>query len=168
MTAESATTILAAVGERGAEVCLGGGWGVDALLGEQTREHSDLDLWLDAQAIEPLFVALTDLGINRLFPCPGDRPWNFVLHDGGHLRIDLHCFEAASTDTVHYGAFAENEIFPRTALTGSGLIDGVMVRCEQPEWAVRWHCGYPFRSVDRHDVPLLCARFNLALPEAFH
>ena len=103
--------------ERGAEVCLGGGWGVDALLGEQTREHSDLDLWLDAEAIEPLFVVLTDLGINRLFPWPGDRPWNFVLHDGGHLRIDLHCFEAASTNAVHYGAFAENEVFPRTALT---------------------------------------------------
>jgi lincosamide nucleotidyltransferase A/C/D/E len=105
MSAKSATAILAAIGEAGAEVCLGGGWGVDALLGEQTREHSDLDLWLDAETIEPLFVALTGLGIDRIYPWPGDRPWNFVLHDGGRLRIDLHCFEAASEDTLHYGSF---------------------------------------------------------------
>jgi lincosamide nucleotidyltransferase A/C/D/E len=29
----------------GVEVYVDGGWGVDALLGEQTRPHSDLDIW---------------------------------------------------------------------------------------------------------------------------
>src|SRR3954454_20220923 len=40
---------------------------------------------------------------------------------------------------------------------GRGAIAGVAVRC----------CGYPPRSVDRLDVPLLCERFGIALPEAF-
>jgi hypothetical protein len=43
MSAGSAAGILAALDARDAEVSVGGGWGVDALLGEQTREHSDLD-----------------------------------------------------------------------------------------------------------------------------
>jgi lincosamide nucleotidyltransferase A/C/D/E len=167
MSAESATAILTALDARDAEVWVGGGWGVDALLGEQTRQHSDLDLWLDAQTIEPLFVTLAELGVDRVFPWPGDRPWNFVLHDGGHLRIDLHCFESAPDDTLHYGAFSETQTFPRTALSGQGMIDGMTVRCERPDWAVRWHCGYAPRPIDRHDVPRLCARFDLALPETF-
>ena len=54
MSADSAAAILAALDARDAEVWVGGGWGVDALLGEQTREHSDLDLWLNAHTIEPL------------------------------------------------------------------------------------------------------------------
>jgi lincosamide nucleotidyltransferase A/C/D/E len=167
MSAGSAAAILAALDARDAEVWVGGGWGVDALLGEQTREHSDLDLWLDAHTIGALFVTLSELRIDRIFPWPGDRPWNFVLHDGGDLRIDLHCFESASADTVHYGPFSESQTFPRTALSGQGLIGGMTVRCERPDWAVRWHCGYPPRPIDHHDVPLLCERFDLDLPESF-
>jgi lincosamide nucleotidyltransferase A/C/D/E len=41
------------------------------------------------------------------------------------------------------------------------------VRCEAPAWAVRWHTGYQPRTVDRHDVPLLCERFGIRLPDAF-
>jgi lincosamide nucleotidyltransferase A/C/D/E len=168
MSAESAAEILTAVSGYGAEVWVGGGWGVDALLGVQTREHSDLDLWLDATTIEPLFVVLSGLGIDRVFPWPGDRPWNFVLHDGGQRRIDLHCFEVATPDTLHYGAFNGTVTFPKAALSGTGLIGGMAVQCEQPQWAVRWHCGYPPRPVDHHDLRRLCARFGLDLPEAFH
>lgn len=68
---------------------------------------------------------------------------------------------------VHYGAFDSNEFFPVAALTGQGMIGATRVRCEEAEWAVRWHSGYPLRAVDRHDVPLLCERFALELPEAF-
>jgi hypothetical protein len=82
MTAESAVAILAVLDKFGVDGCVGGGWGADALLGEQTREHSDLDLWLDASAIEPLFAALTDLDIDPIFPWPVDRPRNFVSRPG--------------------------------------------------------------------------------------
>ncbi|MGB7981727.1 MAG: hypothetical protein WCF36_13170 [Candidatus Nanopelagicales bacterium] len=56
------------------------------MLGDQTRERGDLDLWMDARTIEPLLVTRSELGIERIRPWPGDRPWNFVLHDGGQLR----------------------------------------------------------------------------------
>jgi lincosamide nucleotidyltransferase A/C/D/E len=47
------------------------------------------------------------------------------------------------------------------------VIECMTVRCERPDWAVRWHCGYPPRPIDHHGVPLLCERFDLDLPEAF-
>jgi len=167
MTAESAVQLLGTLGEYGVDACVGGGWAVDALLEEQTRVHSDLDLWLAAADIEPLFVAVTRIGLNRILPWPGDRPWNFVLHDGARRRIDLHFYEPIAGGQLHYGAFSSEEVFPVAALAGQGKIGGRQVRCEAPEWAVRWHASYPPRTVDRHDVPLLCERFALRLPDAY-
>ncbi|EOY44748.1 aminoglycoside nucleotidyltransferase [Streptomyces lividans 1326] len=57
--------------------------------------------------------------------------------------------------------------FPAEALAGHGFIAGTAVRCESAEWAVRCHTGYPARDVDRHDVPLLCRKFEIPLPESF-
>jgi lincosamide nucleotidyltransferase A/C/D/E len=167
MTATSALRLLGVLNDRGVEASVGGGWAVDALLGEQTREHSDLDLWLPARDIEPLFVAFARCGLDRILPWPGDRPWNFVLHDGGTSRVDLHCYEPIDDERIHYGAFAGGDVFPASALAGEGVIAGVAVRCETAEWSVRWHCGYPARPSDRHDVGLLCSRFGLEFPVGF-
>jgi lincosamide nucleotidyltransferase A/C/D/E len=140
---------------------------VDALLQEQTREHSDLDLWLPAAHLERLFVAFAGAGVDRIFPWPGDRPWNFVLHDGQRLRVDLHLYEIDSGGLVHYGSIRTGITFPSSAFGGSGKISGMVVPCEDPAWALRWHSGYPPRDVDRHDVPRLAARFGLPLPDAY-
>lgn len=167
MTAESAVELLTALRAGGVDLCLGGGWAVDALLGEQTREHSDLDLWLPAAELEPLTLAVAGLGVDRLLPVRGDRPWNFVLHDGGRRRVDLHLYEPLPAGRVHYGSVTDPHVFPAAALEAAGVIGGVTVRCEAPEWAVRWHTGYPPRAVDRHDVRLLCTSFGLDLPEVY-
>ena len=98
---------------------------------------------------------------------PGDRPWNFVLHDGAAIRTDLHLYEVRPDGQIHYGSAIDGVTFPAEALSGEGLIAGVPVRCEAPEWSVRWHTGYPARDVDRHDVPRLCARFGIPLPPGF-
>jgi lincosamide nucleotidyltransferase A/C/D/E len=167
MTAESAVALLEVLGAHSVDVTVGGGWGVDALLGEQARDHADLDLWLPAAQLELLFRALATCGVDRVFPWPGDRPWNFVLHDGGRLRVDLHLYELLPGSRIHYGSVANGVEFPSHALAGRGAIAGRPVQCEQPEWAVRWHTGYPPRPVDRHDVPLLCQRFGIDLPPDF-
>jgi lincosamide nucleotidyltransferase A/C/D/E len=44
MTADDVLDILAALRQAGVDVWIGGGWGIDALVGEQTRPHRDLDL----------------------------------------------------------------------------------------------------------------------------
>ncbi|WP_405095193.1 nucleotidyltransferase domain-containing protein [Micromonospora sp. NBC_01412] len=167
MTAEDAVALLGRLSDHQVDVCVGGGWGVDALLKDQTREHSDLDVWAPAAQLERLFVALAKGGVDRVLPWPDDRPWNFVLHDGGRLRVDLHLYEPLPEGALHYGSAVDGVVFPAEALAGDGLIAGRAVRCEAAEWAVRWHTGYPPRAVDRHDVPLLCERFGIDLPGAF-
>jgi lincosamide nucleotidyltransferase A/C/D/E len=167
MPAEVAVDLLDRLLDHGVDACVGGGWAVDALVGRQTRKHSDLDLWVLADHLEPLFVAFSSLGLDRVFPWPGDRPWNFVLHDGAGLRVDLHLYEPISPVSWHYGSVVAGHVFPTEALTGRGAITDKPVRCEAPEWAVRWHSSYPPRDVDRHDVPLLCQAFGLQLPPPY-
>lgn len=167
MPAASVLDLLGTLDRHGVDAVVGGGWGVDALLHEQTREHQDLDLWLPANQLDRLIVGLAGRGIDRVLPYGGDRPWNFVLHDGASLRIDLHMFEAQPDGSIHYGSVQDGVGFPAEALAGDGRIAGVAVRCEAPQWSLRWHIGYPVRAADRHDVPLLCARFGLDLPAEF-
>lgn len=64
-------------------VFLDGGWGVDALLGEQTRTHADLDLIVGASEGEKLRDALGRLGFRQK---SGDSETNFVLAGKGHRR----------------------------------------------------------------------------------
>jgi lincosamide nucleotidyltransferase A/C/D/E len=45
--------VLAALAALGRRFWLEGGWGVDALVGHQTRAHRDLDVDLDAFAAAP-------------------------------------------------------------------------------------------------------------------
>ncbi|WP_234345219.1 MULTISPECIES: nucleotidyltransferase domain-containing protein [Streptomyces] len=167
MSAKDVVALVERLGAHGADACIGGGWAVDALLREQTREHSDLDLWAPAAHLEQLFAAFTEAGVDRIFPWPGDRPWNFVLHDGVRLRVDLHLYEPLPDGSLHYGSVVARGSIPADALAGRGSIAGTAVRCESAEWAVRCHTGYPARDVDRHDVPLLCRRFGITVPEGF-
>lgn len=167
MTSGAATTILSALRSGGVEVVVSGGWAVDALLGEQTRPHGALDVWLPARQFDRLVATLADIGLDRLYPWGDDRPWNFVLHDGGSLRVDLHVYEPVDASLFHYGSAVGGDRFPMAALNGSGAIEEMQVACESPEWAVRWHTGYPARAVDRQDVARLCDRFGLDVPEEY-
>ena len=67
----------------------------------------------------------------------------------------------------NHGSVLDPFTFPGDALAGRGSIAGTDVRCESPEWAVRWRTGYAPRPNDLHDVPLLCARFGIPLPAGF-
>lgn len=167
MPADQARQVLEELTVGRVGVVLGGGWCVDALLGEQTREHSDLDLWVPADQLHELLGVVAALGVDRVLPWPGDRPWNWVLHDGGSRRIDLHLYEPRTDGSWHYGSALGGESFPDESLSGRGVVDGLVVRCESPAWAVRFHTGYPPRPVDRHDVRLLCERFALERPDGF-
>jgi len=167
MSAQQAVELVNELAAARIDVCVGGGWAVDALLGEQTRRHSDLDLWITAADFEPLIKTLAVRGLDRLLPWGGDRPWNIVLHDGGHLRVDLHLYEPRTDGTWHYGSALLGHSFPDEALAGIGIIDGTAVRCDAPEWSVRWHTGYRPREIDRHDVNQLCQRFAITLPPGF-
>jgi lincosamide nucleotidyltransferase A/C/D/E len=167
MPAGTARSIIKTLRSAGVDPVVGGGWAVDALLGEQTRPHADLDLWLPADKYEELVRAVAAIGLDRLYPWGNDRPWNFVLHDGRSRRVDLHVYEPVDEQTVHYGSAVSGETFLVDALSGRGVIGGLPVTCDSPEWAVHCHTGYPLRAVDRHDVERLCERFGFDLPDEY-
>jgi lincosamide nucleotidyltransferase A/C/D/E len=165
MSMTEARDILNALGHAGADVCLSGGWAVDALLGEQTRSHSDLDLWAPADDLHDVLRVMVEMDVDRVHPWPGDRPWNWVLHDGANRRVDLHLYEPMPNGELHYGSAVAGDTFPAEALGGSGALDGLTVRCENPAWALRFHTRYEPREIDRHDMRLLCERFGMQLPQ---
>jgi lincosamide nucleotidyltransferase A/C/D/E len=165
MSAETASTLMTALKEYEVDACVGGGWAVDALVGEQTRRHADLDVWISASDFEGLLATFADLRIDRVYPWPGDRPWNFVLHDGRSSRVDLHVYEALKRGRLHYGSVTAPFLFNEHDLSGAGEIAGTSVRCERPEFALQNHTGYALRNTDRHDVAVLCERFGLQPPE---
>jgi lincosamide nucleotidyltransferase A/C/D/E len=167
MTAEDVVELLELLRDNGADVCVGGGWAIDALFGEQTREHSDLDIWLPTAQFERSIIAFSAVAVDRLLPWPDHWPWNFVLHDGARRRVDLHLYEPLTEDSIHYGSTTEGITFPAAALHGQGSITGMPVICESPEWLVRWHTGYPIRPVDRHDIGLICSKFGVPLPDEY-
>jgi lincosamide nucleotidyltransferase A/C/D/E len=44
------------------QVCVDGGWGVDALLGEQTRTHADLDVAVEHKDVPAIRALLAERG----------------------------------------------------------------------------------------------------------
>ena len=54
--------VLDALDAAGVRHWVAGGWGVDALVGFQTRAHRDLDLTVDADHYDRCLASLADLG----------------------------------------------------------------------------------------------------------
>src|SRR5262245_45742496 len=125
MPADEARTLLSALESGGVSACVGGGWAVDALVGRPTRPHGDLDLWVAADQAEGLLAALVSQGVDRIHPWPGDRPWNFVLHDGRSRRVDLHFYEALGGERLQYGSVNSPFLFTEQDLSGEGEIAGL-------------------------------------------
>jgi len=163
MTPEALVDLLRLFEKAGIEVWLDGGWAVDAVLSEHTRQHKDVDLILRVSDLTKLREILTDRGFERQ---NGGTESNFVLADGRGLEVDVH---AVVFDRDGNGIYRmENGldwIFPSTGFTGRGVVNGVAVRCLSPEVQVLCHAhGYVPTEKDLRDMELLEARFGVELP----
>ena len=87
MTAADVLNALEQLERASVETWVDGGWGVDALLGEQTREHEDLDIVIALADGGNAEEALSALGFSLT---EDERPTRFVLSDGDGRRIDFH------------------------------------------------------------------------------
>jgi lincosamide nucleotidyltransferase A/C/D/E len=149
----------------GISIWLDGGWGVDALLGEQTRCHNDLDIFVQEKDESKLRKILEQKG-NREIKLEIARPYNYVMGDNQGHEIDMHVF-VFEGEHVIYGLAENNEVFPAVALGGNGFIAGQMVKCISPEWMVKWHTGYKLRKSDFKDVTALCNKFGIKIPDEY-
>lgn len=160
MNADDVLAIYAQLTADGIEVWIDGGWCVDALLGEETRAHRDLDIAVDRKDEERLQAALSRMGLTQA-PTPDQSPWNYVM-ERGDQRIDIHIFAYGEDRQIVYGV-----AYPFGSLTGTGVIMARQVRCVSPEWLFKFKTAYAPAAKDIADVQALSARFGFALPEAY-
>jgi lincosamide nucleotidyltransferase A/C/D/E len=150
----------------GIEVWFDGGWGVDALLGEQTRPHADVDIVVQHKDVPRLREFLARRGYTDV-PRDDTSPWNFVLGDPQGRLVDVHAVTLDADGNGLYGPPEKGVMYPAGSLTGSGVINGHAVKCISAEHVVRFHTGYKLRPTDSQDVAALCARFGIDLPEEY-
>jgi lincosamide nucleotidyltransferase A/C/D/E len=158
MTAADVVEVVRLLEQNHIEVHVDGGWGVDALLGEQTRPHADLDIAIPHKDVAQVRALLEARGY-RDVPCDGTWECNFVLGDDHGRRIDIHSYTFDAAGNHVYGV-----AYPKDSLTGSGTINGQRVQCIAPEWMVKFHTGYNVDANDYYDVRALCRRFGLEMP----
>jgi lincosamide nucleotidyltransferase A/C/D/E len=158
MTAKDVVELVQLLNLNHIDVCIDGGWGVDALIGEQTRTHTDLDIAMQHKDVPQIRALLEARGYKDV-PRDDTRDCNFVLGDDqGHL-IDIHTYTFDPTGILVFGVE-----YPYDALNGSGSINGYPVRCITLEWMVKFHTGYKVDENDYHDVKVLCQRFGTTIP----
>jgi lincosamide nucleotidyltransferase A/C/D/E len=167
MTAADVIEVLDCLKEAGVDVCIDGGWGIDALVGEQTREHEDLDLAVDRDDLENAQQALAEHGFHHDATLEPGLPTRFVLRDERGRQVDFHPlvfddrgdgWQQLSESGKAWGHYPAND------LDSSGAIAGRQVRCLSPQLQLRFHLGYEWKDRDERDLRLLIERFGLTSP----
>jgi lincosamide nucleotidyltransferase A/C/D/E len=159
MTAADVIDLYTELQNLGINVWIDGGWGVDALLGAQTRPHKDLDMAIEEKDVSGLTAALEARGYREVIR---HSQWNFELSDERGRQVDVHSFVLSPDGNVEKGI-----MYPPGSLTGTGTIGGHAVRCVSADWMVKFHSGYELQEKDFRDVCALCEKFGIELPQEY-
>jgi lincosamide nucleotidyltransferase A/C/D/E len=154
--------ILAGLDGLGVRYWLDGGWGVDCLLGEQSRPHRDLDVVLPRPELE----RTTSFLVDRAFAISRDwLPTSLAFRDPDGLEVDLHPVDA-TPDGGGNQVLQDGTVW-HYAPPVEGTICGKRARCASAEDQLLMHQGYEPRAVDVVDVRRICARFGIQPPPSF-
>lgn len=156
----------------GLDVRVAGGWGVDALLGAQTRQHDDLDLIVDLAREGDALAALETLGFRRVraeFFQGALMPKQTIMRDRAGRIVDLHGVDVRTWP----GSWREHlESAGRSAVPFdpakpfvAGRIEGRPVECLSPELQLASRQVYALTDSAAADARALCARFHLPEPQ---
>jgi lincosamide nucleotidyltransferase A/C/D/E len=163
MEAAEVVRVVGALGDDGVAPWLDGGWGVDALLEEQVREHDDLDLVVELAAAPTVTASLARLGYSHV---AGGPPSSVVFVDAVGRQVDVH---PVVFDDEGGGVYRMEDgrdwTYPAEGFAGRGRVGGSSVRCLTPEVQVLVHAGYELAAKDYLELRLLHERFGVALPQ---
>lgn len=174
MSAEKLLEIRDELAFIGVEIILDGGWGTDALLGEQTRSHKDVDFLINKSDLDKV----NDFFASRGYKPSEDEPakwWHFVL-EGPDATVDIHVIDIDESGKGIYGPVEHNAFFPADALAGVGHINGMEVRCLTAEYRIICLTydygivakdGYQMNEKDYLDMAAVAAKFKLELPRDY-
>jgi lincosamide nucleotidyltransferase A/C/D/E len=164
MTGSDVLDLISALRERAVDAWIAGGWAVDAVVGEQTRPHRDLDLAVRFEHLDRAIESLARLGFATVLDL---SPVRLVMEDAGARTIDLHpvTFDASGHGRQSGG---DGRVFdyPPDGF-GSGTIDGVAVPCLTAEQLIRFHLGYEPLEHDRRDMAILRDRLGIEIPAPY-
>jgi lincosamide nucleotidyltransferase A/C/D/E len=158
----------------GIQVWLTGGWGIDALLREQTRPHKDLDVIMLVDDIVRMRELLGRDGYD-LKELWSENRWvvdvrgaetatGFVLQDSAGRELDVHAMHLDDRGNGFPAWEAEGLVFERQDLAGDGMIAGFAVRCLAPEMQMVCHTGYELPDAQLRDLELLHTRLGVEYP----
>jgi lincosamide nucleotidyltransferase A/C/D/E len=151
-----------------APVWLMGGWGVDALVGRQTRPHHDVDLLVGVADLERLRLCLIDLGFllkytwddevrwirHDAWSAPLEQPSAFVYRHPDGREVDVHVVRQSDDGDVEM-LWNVPYRFTAVGLRATGVIDGHSVRCLSREMQLQAHTGYDLPAHHLQDLELL-------------
>jgi lincosamide nucleotidyltransferase A/C/D/E len=160
MDAAEVLRVLDALSAAGVRAGVTGGWGIDALLRRQTRQHGDVDLGVPSDSVDAAIEALRGLGYSVT---ADERPARVVL-ESATRKVDLHpIVMLASGAGVQTGFDGQTFEYTAGSLEVEGEIGGRIVRCGSPELQLTFHRGYQPREHDRLDMAALADAFGLTL-----
>ena len=143
-------------------IWIDGGWGVDALLEEETRAHNDIDLFVEESNSKKFIEILKEKGFAEVAEAYTTTSHTVWKDTKGRI-IDLHIFEFNEQGNLVF----EGETYSGDVFSGIGKISNKVVKCISAENQVLFHLGYEHDENDVHDVRLLCERFNIPIPNEY-
>lgn len=143
----------------GIDIWIDGGWGVDALLGHQSRPHGDVDIVIQEKDCPVLLAALAERGFVEVAK-PDSRAWNFVMGDAAGREVDFHVVVFDAKGDGIYGPPENGDFYPAQGFTGRGEIDGEMVLCMSVDFQIGNRQNWPLRDKDRADIAVLRRAFG--------
>jgi lincosamide nucleotidyltransferase A/C/D/E len=164
MSARDALVLYLMLKQRNIRSWVMGGWGVDALLGRETRRHHDLDLLVSFDDLELLQDTLPEHGFSRRLIWEDENRWidvrgvqsptAFVEADARGRELDIHVIQLVpgcppKPLCVVPWAFDEH------SLDGIGTIAGAPVHCVSAETQLQMHTGYELPSHHERDLERL-------------
>lgn len=157
MTSDKALKLYNLFRENGIAVWIDGGWGVDALLGKQTRDHADLDIAVQRDDNMKLRELLEDSGYKKE-PRFDSSECMYVMQNKAGDSVDIHAFAYDENGNNIYGIE-----YPFGSLAGTGMIGGQEVNCIDPAFMYRFKIGYEPKEKDLHDVRALSKKYGFEL-----
>jgi lincosamide nucleotidyltransferase A/C/D/E len=170
VTGEDVLELLDRLDAAGATVWCDGGWGVDALVGYQSRSHGDLDLAIRRRHLTLAERALQGANFHHDVLADPGLPARLVMRDARGRQVDFHplVFDSAGNGWQQLSPSGRAwGCYEVDGLRATGTVGGRSVRCVSAELQMRFRRGYEWGRDDECGARLLARHFGLPLPPPF-
>src|SRR5262245_30960398 len=148
MTCEDVIEVLAALDEGGIEYWVDGGWGIDALVGEQTRVHHDLDLGISVDDVARVETLLPQFRRES-------EEASYYKDERGRA-VDLLLVEHSEVRQLRQQLTGGRRVrYAESETHASGYIGGRPVRCASVALQREHHNHPDATDQDRLDIEVL-------------